>query len=438
MIPDKYIERVEDAAREGNSTVFMTGVDPGFATDLLPFALAGTCQSIEQVRTMEIADYATYDGATVMFDVMGFGNQIGDFPMLFQPGVLSIAWGTAIRQLAAGLGIEVDEIRDSVEQEPAPEDFDIAAGHIAKGTVAALRFQIEGMVKGKPVIVVEHVTRLRGDLRPDWAQPAQPGGSYRVEIIGEPSLRHGHLPDEPQRRPQLRGHPRGGRPDRERHPRRCRGAARHPDHARYAAGHRAGSVRSYVGLSAMSAQPPAADPIAEIGASTPGPQVGAFFDLDGTLVDGFTATAHAGDRIRRRQARIGEVVGVIEASMRYRLGRMRFEHLLTRAAGYLRGESLAELDELGERLFVERVCLARLPRDARDRAAHQQRGHTVVLSSSALTIHAEPVARYLGIDHVLCNHFELDDQGLLTGRIAKPVVWGRKKADRGAAVLRRQ
>jgi hypothetical protein len=187
VIPDKYIERVEEAAREGNSSVFITGVDPGFATDLLPFALAGTCQSIEQIRTMEIADYATYDGVTVMFDVMGFGNAIGDFPMLFQPGVLSIAWGTAIRQLAAGLGVEVDEIRDSVEQEPAPEDLDVAAGHIAKGTVAALRFQIEGMVKGKPVIVVEHVTRLRADLRPDWAQPAHPGGSYRVEIIGEPS-----------------------------------------------------------------------------------------------------------------------------------------------------------------------------------------------------------------------------------------------------------
>lgn len=187
VIPDKHIERVEDAAREGSSSVFITGVDPGFATDLLPFALAGTCQSIQQVRTMEIADYATYDGVTVMFDVMGFGNPIGDFPMLFQPGVLSIAWGTAIRQLAAGLGVEVDEIRDSVEQEPAPEDLDVAAGHIAKGTVAALRFQIEGIVKGHPVIVVEHVTRLRADLRPDWAQPAHPGGSYRVEITGEPS-----------------------------------------------------------------------------------------------------------------------------------------------------------------------------------------------------------------------------------------------------------
>jgi hypothetical protein len=187
VIPDKYIQRIEDAAREGDSTVFFTGVDPGFATDLLPFALAGTCQSIEQVRTMEIADYATYDGATVMFDVMGLGNAIGDLPMLYQPGVLSIAWGTAIRQLAAGLGIEVDEIKDAVEQEPAPEDFDVAVGTIKKGTVAAVRFQIEGMVKGKPVIIVEHVTRLRPDLRPDWAQPAQPGGSYRVEITGEPS-----------------------------------------------------------------------------------------------------------------------------------------------------------------------------------------------------------------------------------------------------------
>jgi len=34
VIPDKYIQRIEDAAREGNSTVYMTGVDPHFANDL--------------------------------------------------------------------------------------------------------------------------------------------------------------------------------------------------------------------------------------------------------------------------------------------------------------------------------------------------------------------------------------------------------------------
>jgi phosphoserine phosphatase len=99
-----------------------------------------------------------------------------------------------------------------------------------------------------------------------------------------------------------------------------------------------------------------ADAIAEIGASMPGPRIGAFFDLDGTLVDGFTAAAHVGDRIRRRQAGFGELVGVFEAALRYRFGRLEFERLIERAAGYLRGESLAVLDELGERLFLERVA----------------------------------------------------------------------------------
>jgi 2,4-diaminopentanoate dehydrogenase len=107
--------------------------------------------------------------------------------MLLLPGVLSIAWGGAIRQLAAGLGIELDEITESHQREPAPEDFDIAIGRVGKGTMAALQFEIRGMVDGHPAIVVEHITRLREDLRPDWPQPAQPGGSYRVEIVGEPS-----------------------------------------------------------------------------------------------------------------------------------------------------------------------------------------------------------------------------------------------------------
>ena len=187
VMPDKYIAPLEEAARQGNSSIYINGVDPGFITDLIPLAFASTCASIEQVRCMEIADYATYDGATVMFDVMGFGQPLDEVPMLFQPGVLSVAWGCAIRQLAAGLNITLDSITESYEREPAPEAFDIAAGHIPEGGVAAVRFEIKGMVGDYPVIVVEHVTRVRGDLRPDWAQPAQEGGSYRVEITGEPS-----------------------------------------------------------------------------------------------------------------------------------------------------------------------------------------------------------------------------------------------------------
>lgn len=173
---------------------------------------------------------------------------------------------------------------------------------------------------------------------------------------------------------------------------------------------------------------PLSDPAAAIAASPPGPRVGAFFDLDGTLVRGFTATAHAGDRIRRGQASIGELLGILEASLRYRLGRMQFERLLVRAAGYLRGELLSDLDELGEQLFARHVTSRMYPDMLGIVRAHQERAHTVVLSSSALTIHAEPVARCLGMTEVLCNHFELDEHGALTGDIVKPILWGAKKA----------
>ncbi|MFN8033644.1 MAG: diacylglycerol kinase [Mycobacterium sp.] len=187
VIPDEMIQPLEDAAREGNSSIYVNGIDPGFANDLLPLALMGTCKSIEQVRCMEILDYATYDSATVMFDVMGFGKPLDEIPMLLQPGVLSIGWGSVVRQLAAGLGVELDGLEELYVREPAPEDFEIAAGPIAKGTAAALRFEVIGLVDGAPAIVLEHVTRLRADLCPEWPQPAQEGGNYRIEITGEPS-----------------------------------------------------------------------------------------------------------------------------------------------------------------------------------------------------------------------------------------------------------
>jgi 4-hydroxy-tetrahydrodipicolinate reductase len=187
VIPEELVSPLEDAAREGNSSLYVNGIDPGFANDLLPLALAGACQHVEQLRCMEIVVYATYDSATVMFDVMGFGKPIDEIPMLLQPGVLTMAWGSVVRQLAAGLGITLDDVTEVYQREPAPEDFDIAAGHIAKGSAAALRFEVRGLVGGETAVVLEHVTRLRDDLCPDWPQPAQPGGSYRIEITGEPS-----------------------------------------------------------------------------------------------------------------------------------------------------------------------------------------------------------------------------------------------------------
>ncbi|MCW2750903.1 MAG: diacylglycerol kinase [Aeromicrobium sp.] len=187
-LPASIVDPFEEVCREQGVSLFVTGVDPGWVNDLLPFAIASTCQQVEKIICSEIADYATYDGAPVLFDFMGFGRPVGDTSAIqFQPNMLAAGWGPSIRQLAAGFGIELDEITEWFEQEGAPEGFDITAGHIPTGGIAAVRFKIAGVANGKEIIVVDHTTRLRPDLRPDWPQPAQEGGSYRLEIVGEPS-----------------------------------------------------------------------------------------------------------------------------------------------------------------------------------------------------------------------------------------------------------
>ena len=168
--------------------------------------------------------------------------------------------------------------------------------------------------------------------------------------------------------------------------------------------------------------------VAEIEASPPGPEIGAFFDLDGTLVAGFTGVLLTQETFRRREIGIGEFLGVVQSALNHRLGRADFEDLVHKGANMLRGRSLSDLDEIGERLFVQKVVSRIYPEMRELVRAHIARGHTVVLSSSALTIQVDPVARFLGIQNVLSNKFETDEDGLLTGRVLKPILWGPGKA----------
>ncbi|MFP5220365.1 MAG: diacylglycerol kinase [Actinomycetes bacterium] len=185
VVPDEMVEPVRKAAADGGATLFVNGIDPGFANDALPLALTGISERIEQLRCMEICNYATYDSAKIVFDIMGLGRPMDDVPMLLQPGVLTMAWGSVVRQLAAGLGVELDGVEEEYVRLPAPERFDISSGVVEQGTVAGLRFEVRGMVDGRAVVVLEHVTRLRDDIGPDWPQPT--GQScYRVVVKGEP------------------------------------------------------------------------------------------------------------------------------------------------------------------------------------------------------------------------------------------------------------
>jgi putative phosphoserine phosphatase / 1-acylglycerol-3-phosphate O-acyltransferase len=173
--------------------------------------------------------------------------------------------------------------------------------------------------------------------------------------------------------------------------------------------------------------------VAEILASPPGPKIGAFFDLDGTLVAGFTAVILTQERLLRRDMGVGELLSMVQAGLNHTLGRIEFEDLIGKAAAALTGRLLDDLEEIGERLFAQRIEGRIYPEMRELVRAHVARGHTVVLSSSALTIQVNPVARFLGISNMLTNKFETTEDGMLTGGVEKPILWGPGKA---AAVQR--
>ena len=168
--------------------------------------------------------------------------------------------------------------------------------------------------------------------------------------------------------------------------------------------------------------------VAEIAASPEGPTVGAFFDLDGTLIAGYSANVLTKDRMRRRELSAMELLRTISVLIGSGINETSFAELLEIGADGWRGRSHEELDEMGQRLFDTDIHGLIYPEMREIVRAHQRRGHTVVLSSSASSYQVEPVARDLGIDHVLCNRFILED-GVLTGEVVRPVVFGAGKAD---------
>jgi 2,4-diaminopentanoate dehydrogenase len=179
----RAVEKLQSACERGGTSCFTSGIDPGFANDLLPLTLFGFCSRVDRARVMEILDYSTYMQPEVIFDTMGFGGSLDETPLILLPGVLTSAWGGVIHLMAEGLGVELESIREVHEREPATETFKTPVGTIEKGTTAGLRFEIQGIVGGEPRLIVEHVTRMHPDVAPHWPQ----GQGYRITVEGDPS-----------------------------------------------------------------------------------------------------------------------------------------------------------------------------------------------------------------------------------------------------------
>jgi 2,4-diaminopentanoate dehydrogenase len=187
--PAELRDPVLAAIEAGGGSLFVSGVDPGWANDVLPLLVSGVGGRIDAIRCQEIFDYTTYDQPDSVRFLVGMGQPMDYEPPMLASGVPTMVWGGQIRLLARALGAELDEIRETVYRRPLEMSvLTERMGVFAAGTQGAVRFEVQGIVAGEARLVIEHITRIHGSCAPDW--PDRPGGegAHRVIVEGRPRI----------------------------------------------------------------------------------------------------------------------------------------------------------------------------------------------------------------------------------------------------------
>jgi len=180
-------EQLEAAAKSGHASLYVSGIFPGFASDQLALLMTTQSTDIRSITATEVALNDHYPVADVMMDGMGFGRPLDFEPMLKTPGFIEMAWKAPIHLIAKGLGVEVEEIRGSLDRQLSDRNIEVAFGTIQSGTCGAVRTRAAGVVNGREAIVIEHIIRMARDVAPDWPQ-SRSDATYRVDIVGEPEI----------------------------------------------------------------------------------------------------------------------------------------------------------------------------------------------------------------------------------------------------------
>jgi HAD superfamily hydrolase (TIGR01490 family) len=160
-----------------------------------------------------------------------------------------------------------------------------------------------------------------------------------------------------------------------------------------------------------------------------GPTVGAFFDFDGTLIAGYSALAVYEHRLRSLQVSAGEMARSLVAGFEMSVRGADVSKLMRIAVEAWTGHTEDEMEEMSERLFVQRIAGMVYPEARALVRVHRQMGHTVALASSATPFQVKPLAKDLEIeiDNLLTTGIEVV-KGVITGQIQGPILWGDGKA----------
>ncbi|MFE4720738.1 dihydrodipicolinate reductase, partial [Streptomyces sp. NPDC056728] len=187
--PPEFRDPVVAAIAEGGGSLFASGVDPGWGNDVLPLLVSGLGSTVDAIRCQEIFDYSTYDQPDSVRLLVGMGQPMDYDPPMLWDTVPTMVWGGQIRLMARALGVELDEIRETLDRRPLDTTVSTRTmGDFEAGTQGAVRFEVQGIVGGEPLIVIEHVTRIHPSCAPDWPTPPDGTGAHRVIIEGRPRI----------------------------------------------------------------------------------------------------------------------------------------------------------------------------------------------------------------------------------------------------------
>lgn len=176
-------DRVEEACQQGGSTLFGSGVSPGFS-NLLAIVAANACDRVDKVSIIEQSDTTFYDSPATEKPV-GFGTPIDDPDLQPMASQGTAIFAEAVRIIADALGVELDEIICVPEYAQTTEDLDLGSWTIPKGCVAGVFISWQGRVGGKTVVDMNVRWRKGQTLDPDWKLDRE---GWKITVDGRPTV----------------------------------------------------------------------------------------------------------------------------------------------------------------------------------------------------------------------------------------------------------
>jgi HAD superfamily hydrolase (TIGR01490 family) len=162
----------------------------------------------------------------------------------------------------------------------------------------------------------------------------------------------------------------------------------------------------------------------------------AFFDLDRTLLDMNSSTLWAKHELRGGSISIRQFGRVVVWNLLYHLSLIDIETAFQEAVGHYRGRSYEDLEQETRGWFARDVAHHVRPGALPALREHRERGHQLVLLTSASAFAARAARDTWQLDDFLSNDFPADDQGKLLGTFEHPLCYGPGKVQRAQAWAR--